>query len=312
MERFNQKLNSIDDQRNTINLDYTITDFLPSVNFVYAITSKSNLRLSYSKTINRPEFRELAPFLFFEYVSGFSYEGTSNLKRSTISNYDFRYEIYPGRAQLLSVSAFYKDFTDPIEILQIPNTSSQTKFVNTNSAKSYGLELEFRTLVSTLFGIKKDDAFLSKFTLAGNAAIIKSDVVIGTPIEGIPQIQLVTNRRLQGQSPYIINGSLNFSDEKTGLSSTFSLNRVGDRVVLTGTKINANIYEKARTVMDFQIAKSVLNNLIELKFTAKDLLAQDISFYFDYDESKTYTNADRFFALNKAPRVFTLSATIKW
>jgi TonB-dependent receptor len=313
MESFNQKLNAIRDNNDTVRLNTTVTDFLPSANFVYAVTPKMNLRLSYSQTINRPEFRELAPFLFFDYATAVTYQGDPALRRAKIDNYDFRFEFFPGRAQVFSASAFYKDFTNPIEIIQIPNTSSQTKYVNTQSAKVYGVEVEFRTLVSTLFGIKKENALLSKFTLAGNAAYIKSDVIIGPNVlPGIPSETLVTNRALQGQSPYIINGSLGFNDEKTGLSSTLSVNRVGDRVILSGTKINPNIYEKARTVVDFQVAKFFVKNILELKFTVRDILAKDIGFYFDIDESKSFTERDRYFGLNRAPRVFNFSATYKF
>jgi hypothetical protein len=99
---------------------------------------------------------------------------------------------------------------------------------------------------------------------------------------------LVTDRALQGQSPFIINGSLGYNDEKSGFSSTISLNRVGDRVLIGGTYNTADIYEKARTVMDFQVAKVMLENAIELKFTVRDILAQNISYYFDFDKSKSY------------------------
>ncbi len=310
MESFNQKLNSFRD-RDTISVNTNIQDFLPSVNFVYALTKKMNVRLSYTQTINRPEFRELAPFIFYEFVSNYSYEGQESLKRAKIKNYDFRYEFFPGRAQLFSVSAFYKEFTDPIEIITVPNTSNQTIYNNALSAQVYGIELEFRTLLSTILGIKKEDAFLSKFTLAGNAAYIKSSVKLG-PLFGFTPDQLVTDRALQGQSPYLINGSLGFNDEKTGLSSTLSVNRIGDRILFGGTFKDPDIYEKARTIVDFQLSKSFLKSKVEVKLTAKDILAQNISFYFDFDESKSFTQNDRYFSSNNAPRVISFSATYKF
>lgn len=310
METFNQKLNTIKNLRDTVKIDKTVTDFLPSINFVYAVTPKMNLRLSYSETVNRPEFRELADFLFFDYVTNFSYSGLDNINRAKIVNYDFRYELFPGKAQLFSVSAFYKKFTNPIEIVQIPNTTGQTQYVNSTSANVYGLEAEFRVLLSTIFGIKKEDALLTKFTLTGNAAYIKSNVKIDS-LFGFPASQLLTDRALQGQSPYIVNGSLGYNDDKTGLSSTLSLNRVGDRILIAGTYNTADIYEKARTVIDFQLAKFFLKNTLEVKFTVRDILAQNINFYYDFDRTKSYTKKDRYFSSNIAPRVFSFSATIK-
>jgi TonB-dependent receptor len=311
LENFNQKLNTVRNLSDTIRLNTIVKDFLPSVNLVYALTSKMNVRLSYAITINRPEFRELAPFLFFENQTNFLMEGDPNLKRAKINNYDFRYEFFPGKAQLFSISAFYKGFTDPIELVSLPNTSSQTIYENSKSAKVYGLEAEFRTLVSTLFGIKRENTLLNKFTLSANAAYTKSNVKLDS-IGLIPPEQLATDRALQGQSPYIINGSLGFNDDRSGLSSTLSVNRVGDRIFIAGTYQNADIYEKARTVIDFQLAKFFLHNALELKFTVRDILAQKIIFYSDFDKSKTFTGGDKYFSTNTAPTVISFSATFKF
>jgi outer membrane receptor protein involved in Fe transport len=311
MEDFTQKLNALRDLNDTIKLNTTVTDFLPSVNFVYALTPKMNIRLSYASTLNRPEFRELAPFLFFENVTGYSISGYEKIERTKIKNYDFRYEFFPGKAQLISVSAFYKDFDKPIEFITLPQTSSQAVYVNAKSGKVYGLEAEFRTQISTLFGIKNEKNFLNKLTLSANAAYMKSNVRLDS-LFGFPADQLVTSRALQGQSPYIINTALAFSDEKIGLSTTLSLNRVGDRVAIGGPYNIPDIYEKARTVIDFQLAKSFLKNTVELKFNAKDILAQNINYYFDYDKNKSYSaDKDRYFSTLKAPRIFSVSATMK-
>jgi outer membrane receptor protein involved in Fe transport len=228
-----------------------------------------------------------------------------------INNYDFRYEFFPGKAQLFSVSAFYKDFTNPIELVSLPFTSSQTYYQNAKSAKVYGVEAELRTLVSTLLGIKREGAFLSKFTLSANAAYIKSNVQLDS-IGLISSDMLATDRALQGQSPYIINGSAGFNDDKTGISSTLSVNRVGDRIFIAGTFNTADLYEKARTVVDFQLTKSLLKNALEFKFTAKDILAQKINFYFDYDRSKSFTEKDKYFSTTTAPQVYSFSATLKF
>jgi len=312
MEKFNQKLNALKDLNYPINLNETIIDYLPSANFVYAITPKTNLRLSYSTTINRPEYRELAPFQFFDDVTGITTSGISELKRAKIKNYDFRYEYFPGKAQLLSFSAFYKDFEKPIELLIYPSSSSQSGYTNTSAAYVYGVEAEFRVLLSTLIGIKKEDGLLSKFTLSANGAYMKSNVRTDN-FGFFPQVQLIKNRPLQGQSPYIINTSLSFNSEKMGLTSSVSLNRVGDRLAVAGNFQVPNIYERARTVVDFQVTKFFLKNVVEIKLNVKDLLAQDIRFYNDYDrEKKSYSkDKDIYIWYNNAPTVISLSATLK-
>ncbi len=315
VERFNQKLNTVNvgpGAAPKISIDTKVTDVLPSVNFVYALTNKMNVRLSYSQTINRPEFRELAPYLFFDYVGQYSIEGDTSLQRAEIKNYDFRYEFFPGKAQLFSVSVFYKEFKKPIEIIFIPGTTNQAAYANATSGKVYGVEAEFRTLLSTLIGIKNESSFLTKFTLSANAALMESSVKLGT-VGLFDLSRFDADRFLQGQSPYLINGSLGYNDDKAGVSVTFSANRVGDRLFIAGIKDEtADIYEKARTVLDFQLTKSFMKNALEIKFNARDILAQDISFYSDFDLSKSFTMRDKFFSTYKAPKVFSVSLTCKF
>jgi TonB-dependent receptor len=311
VENFNQKLNSFKDINLPVAINTTVTDVLPSVNLVYAATKKINFRLSYSKTINRPEFRELAPYLFYDFVTQFTYEGFDTLQRATINNYDFRFELFPGKAQLISVSAFYKDFTNPIEIVSNPVFKNLAVYSNAQSAKVYGAEIEFRTLLSTLFSVRNEEHLLSKFTLSANAAYIKSSVKLGR-FGFYDASLLATDRALQGQSPYLINSSLAYADEKTGFSSTLSINRVGDRISIAGTVIDADIYEQARTVVDFQIAKTLLAGKLEIKLTGKDLLSQKLNYYFDFDKSKSYTEKDRYFSSTLTPKIFNLNISYKF
>ena len=308
VEKFNQKLNSVRGFQDTVNLNTVITDVLPSGNVVYALTPKTNLRFSYSQTLNRPEFRELAPYVFYDFITQFNVEGYEKLKRAKITNYDFRYEFFPGRAQLFSISAFYKDFQNPIEFKRDKTNSGQLLYVNVLSAKNFGVEAEFRTLLSTIFAYRSTGV-LSKLTLAANASYIKSKVRV--PDEFFDNPANYRERALQGQSPYVLNGSLAYEDEKLGLSSTVSLNRVGDRIFIVGTEVQPNIYEKSRTVVDLQIAKFFLQNKLEIKFNIRDLLGQPLYFYFDADQDKKFSKWDKYFSSSIMPKVFTLTATYK-
>jgi hypothetical protein len=310
MERFNQTLTSIKDQRDTINLNTTVTDYLPSVNLVYALTSKMNLRASYSQTINRPEFRELAPFLFFDYATEYTYQGKDSIVRSKIANYDFRYEFFPGRAQVFSVSGFYKWITNPIEIIANPVFDNLANYQNSQWGRIYGVETEFRTLLSTLLGIRNENSLLDKITWSANGALIESKVKLNPFGLFDPALQR-TERPLQGQSKYLINSSIAFDDERLGLSVTASGNRVGDRIFIAGNIFDGDIYEKARTVIDFQVAKFFFQKKLEIKLTTRDLLAQKSIFYFDFDKSESYTERDRTFSSYTMPKTFNLSVSYR-
>ena len=306
MESFNQKLVAAQRGLGAININYTKVDFCPSANLVYSSSEKTNIRFSYSKTLNRPEYRELANFGFPEYLSGFFVSGDSTLKRASINNFDVRYEIFPGRAQLFSVSAFHKAITNPIEFSTSSFYTSEARYVQSKSATISGAEVEFRVLLSTIFARKNEKSLLNNFTLSGNGTITRSQVTLGNTLDSI------TSRALQGQSPYMINFALSYSDDSSGLSSTISLNRIGERLAIAGSNVLPEFYDNERTVIDFQIAKTFLDNKLELKFNARDLLAQDIITYLDFDRSKSYTDNDRIFTKNRAPRVFIFSASYKF
>lgn len=274
IENYTQLLNSKSDVGIPLFVKDTQLDILPSVNFVYSLNKKQNLRLSGSKTLNRPEFRELAPFLFFDFDTRFNTEGNPNLKIAEILNADLRYEFFPGKGQLFSTSLFYKNFKNPIEIQALAN--NQNKYQNAASGTNFGIELEFRLLLSA-FTSAKENKFLNDLTVFSNLAIIRSKVDISnlTPT--------AVDSPLQGQSPYVFNAGLQYLNKEMGWSFSSNINRVGDRITIHGNQTTGNtapaFWEKARTFLDFQIAKSFLKNKIELKLNVQNALAQDLIFY---------------------------------
>jgi TonB-dependent receptor len=311
IESFNQKLNSFKTIIDPININTTKTDVLPSINTVYSLDSKQNIRVSYAKTLNRPEFRELAPFAFFDFATRYNNSGIDTLKRATIDNYDLRYEIYPGKAQLFSVSLFYKAFVNPIELVSSPDNANEAIYQNALTAKVYGAELEFRYLLSSLFG-GSDNSVLQKLTWTGNASVIKSRILLGN-LGGFLAKDLNSNRPLQGQSPYVLNSAFTYSDDKRNVSFTASVNRVGERIFIVGTVNDADIWEKARTVVDLQLAKSYLNNKLEIKLNVRDLLAQKQIFYWELNQDTKYTaGVDQIFSSATFGRVISLGFNYKF
>lgn len=311
LENYNQKLNSVNTNFIPVHTTSSKLDILPSANLIYSFTSKQNLRFAFSKTLNRPEFREIAPFVFFDFVSRYSIEGDTLLQRSSINNYDLRYEFYPGRSQLFSFSGFYKNFTNPIELVSNPNGSRSATYQNAKSAKVYGIEGEVRSLIGTFFG-SSEKSILDKLTLSANVAILWSKIQLNRFGE-IDVKYLNSNRNLQGQSPYVFNSALTYANDETGISATLSANRVGPRIYIVGTKNDVDIYEQGRTALDFQVAKSFKKDKWEVKINAKDILAQKQIFFYDIDQNKKYSEAaDRIFSKNSYGRIISLTATYKF
>lgn len=284
VENYNQILNSKLDNGNPVVLNNSQTNYLPSANLIVGITKKQNIRLSFSKTLNRPEFRELAPFLFYDAATGRNTQGTPSLKIATISNADFRYEIFPGKGQLFSMSAFFKKFNDPIELQALANDSD--KYQNAKSGESKGIELEYRTLLSSIFG-GKEESVLTDITLFTNVAIIRSKVDISNL-----STTNVTDIPLQGQSPYVFNAGIQYINTLSGWAASVNMNRVGNRIAIQGNQTQgapeAALWEKSRTFLDLQIAKSFLKNKLEFKFNIQNLLAQDLIFYQNNDGESSH------------------------
>jgi len=261
--------------KKTVSIDTVYNDILPSVNFILSPNDKTNLRLSYARTLNRPEFRELAPFIFYDFNTQFSLNGDPKLQRALIDNYDFRTEWFPGAGQLISASLFYKDFTNPIELFQSQN-ASQISYTNVAKAYNRGFEFEYRFQLGAFY--KNDSSFLGKLidriTLFSNIAIINSQVGEGTGA--------TYSRPLQGQSPYVINAGISYYDLQSGFNLSINYNRIGQRIYIVGNNLFQEIWECPRDVIDFQISRMFFNKKLEIRLNVKDLLAQPLVFVQNY------------------------------
>jgi TonB-dependent receptor len=256
-----------------------VDDFLPGLNLTYKTTEQSNIRLSGSQTVIRPEFRELSPFAFFDFDLGATTTGNKDLLRTKVTNADLRYEIYPRAGEIFSVGVFYKYFDKPIELYfnQTGAGSSSTfNYINADKASGYGLEVDFR---------KKLDVIsdrLKNFTFQGNFSYIYNRVTS----EGIN-----LDRPMQGQSPYLVNASIQYDVEKIGLTTTLLFNQIGRRILYVGSSDYPPVWENPRALLDFQIAKKVMKNKGEVKLNLSDLLNQVAYYYHDLNNNGKFDKA---------------------
>ncbi len=245
-------------------------DFLPAVNFTYHPTEQINVRMAYSKTLARPEFREIAPFSYYDFLENEIVQGNINLKRTLVNNYDIRFEYYPARAaDLIALGFFYKSFTDPIEQVFLPSSSFEPirSFKNAQKANNYGVELEVRKSLDfihhSLFGL----AFV------GNASYIKSEVEFDNQNQTGTTYQ-ETTRPMQGQAEYVLNAGLYYDNYDGGFSASLVYNKVGQKILKVGFGGLGDVVEMPRDQVDFTVSQNITNDLT-LKFAAKDILAQD-------------------------------------
>lgn len=279
MENYDQLIGSVKawDKRHSHS---EVTDFLPGVNATLKLNNKTNLRLSGSQTVVRPELREVAPFQFFDFDLNATIQGAPGLQRTKITNADIRYELYPRAGETFSIGVFYKYFDKPIEqLFQLGGGGSSTiNFSNPDKATAYGAELELRKKLDVV------DAF-KNFTFLANLSYIKSKV---------SDPKLTIDRPLQGQSNYLINAGLLYDLEKAGLNISLLYNQIGDRIAYVGS-VNTvgggssdfpDTWEKSRPLLDFQIAKKIIKTKGEIRLGVSDILNQRAYFYQNLDGNK--------------------------
>lgn len=242
--------------RDTVNL-------FPSANLAVNISSTSLVRLTYGMSVNRPEFREMAPFYFVDFDQNAGIYGNEDIKSAYIHNVDLRYELYPGSSETFNAGIFYKYFINPIEVAIRGNNPTQFSFANISSAYSFGLETEARKNL----GFLSDR--LKKLTAVVNLSLIRSSVAFDRP--------------LQGQSPYIVNIGLFWQDNDRGLMASMVYNRIGKRIIAVGRpspnswESIPDIYEMPRNETDLAISKKIGRNL-EIKAGIKDLFGEQVVF----------------------------------
>jgi TonB-dependent receptor len=272
-----QKISALSNTGEQLEVNNPIFSPLPFLNSAFNLSDKSLVRLAYSRTVNRPEFRELAPFLYyqFEYEAGLF--GNADLKTANINNVDLRWEIYPDRGELITIGTFYKQFTNPIETyLQITTETPQLYFGNAQGAYSYGVELEARKSLASL-GTSR---LMRGLSMNINAAFIKSEVNVGN--QATNQIQY---RPLQGQSPYIVNAGIFFNDPQSGWSINTAYNVFGPRIFTVGDKVFPSWWELPRQSMDLQISRRFFADKVEFKFNVQNLLNAPFRIYQDNDSN---------------------------
>ncbi|MCC6818399.1 MAG: outer membrane beta-barrel protein, partial [Bacteroidia bacterium] len=264
-EYFNQTLNSAT-YNGPVKVALTNLNLLPSVNIaLYLDSAKSNtlLRLGYGRTVNRPEFRELAPFVYYDFMYDVNVVGNPDLQSAVIDNLDLRFEHYPNVGESFSLGLFYKNFTNPIEnYVQPIGLSQQFTLKNAKSAKNYGVEIELRRD----FKKHSQNRFLQHLSTMLNASYIYSSVDLGDD----STLSQSRTRPLQGQSPYIINAAFLYSSD-SGWKINVAYNIIGKRIVYVGNNIFPTVYEMPRHSLDITFNKKITQRL-SIKFGVSDVL----------------------------------------
>ena len=261
--RLRLKSVSLDGLSETSDSVYRKTDVLPSLAVNVRLGGSQTLRASVTRTLSRPEYRELSPLQEKGPIGELDFVGNPALQRALVNNYDLRWEMYPNPGEVLSLGVFAKTFDHPIERVQVStNGGNIYSFVNADAAENYGVEVDARKNLGALAGP------LAPFLVFANATVMRSSI---TP--GNTDISSLTNadRPMVGQAPYVVNGGVTYANESGRATATVLYNVVGRRIVTTGSGGIPDNYLEPRHLLDLSLQLPVYSTL-GVKFNARNLL----------------------------------------
>lgn len=240
-------------------------DFFPSLNVVYSANERQNIRGSYTKTIARPSFKELSYAQILDPITNRIFNGSlftygnwdGNLVETRIDNLDLRWESFREEGQMFSVSAFYKKFDKPIEMVRIPEQQTSTEFQprNVGDGQLLGIEIEARKNLSFI------SPALNKLLLNVNVTMVQSQIEM-TELEYNSRKQYekvgqtVENKReMAGQSPYVINAGFTYTNDSLGVDAGLFYNVKGPTLYIVGAGLFPDIYFESFHSLNLSVSK---------------------------------------------------------
>lgn len=293
--------------------------WLPGATLTWQVQSDLQVRLSASKTIARPQFRELIFQFYFDPDSNRQYQGNPLLVDSKLTNAEARVEWYFAPEQRLQIAGFYKKIDRPIETF-ITGGDQVTSFANAPQAILYGAEFELQKHFD-LSGLGGDDSFWAgrRLVVIGNYTFTKSELKVGpgdtTSVFGASSSIATDYFRdgtpLTGQSDHIINAQFGLESTDRLSQQTLLLTYASDRVVsrgLNGTPPQPDVLEKPGFQVDFVVREGieVMGGELELKFEARNITGNKHSEFQQSGDNRIQVNSYR------VGRSFAMSASMKF
>ncbi|HEA29456.1 MAG TPA: TonB-dependent receptor [Leeuwenhoekiella sp.] len=250
--------------------------YLPSLNIKYTLNDDMNLRLSGSKTVSFPEFKEVSPFVYEDVTTrvGGNPDILNDPAISNIYNLDLKYEWFISSGELFSIAGFAKEIKDPInKVIANDATGTQRYFRTGDKANVYGVELELRKNLIT------DENGKANLGIGFNGTYMYTHQDLRSS-NGLFSSTLDRSDELQGASPFLLNADINYSP--TGMENYKPVANIifsyfDDRIDALGSGQLGNIVEKSVSTLDFVLRNEIGNNW-EVNFSAKNLLDPNIQY----------------------------------
>ncbi len=273
-------------------------DLFPSLNFIYSVTQNQNIRVSYSRTIARPSFKEVSFAQIIDPITNRIFNGSlfpysdweGNLTETRIDNYDLRWELFMGGGQIFSTSVFYKKFDNPIELVRIPEQQTSTEYQprNVGDGSLYGIELEMNKNLDFI------SSALRHLTLSGNITFVESKIEMTEREFNSRKTyeksgeNVTDSRQMARQAPYMVNLGITYDNYETNWEAGIFYNVKGPAINIVGAGLFPDIYDEPFHSLIFSVNKKFgKNENTILSIKADNLLNDRIeSFYRSFRASK--------------------------
>lgn len=262
-------------------------DMLPSAVATFFLTDKQQLRAGFSQTLSRPDFRELSSAPFTDINTNQETVGNPNLKQTSITNWDLRWEYYLSPTENIFAGFFWKDLTKPIELVAVPGSAGLNTYQNTDKANIYGFELELLKKLDFVHPV------LQNFYIGGNYTWSASNVQLNAQ----NLIAQTTNDRpLQGHSAQIFNFQIGYDNPAWKTQATLLYNISSKRIMAAGVLGAPDKYEQPVHQLDFVLSQNLYKGL-SVQASMQNLLDDDIRITQGDEITRQYRRG-RFFNLS--------------
>ncbi|WP_088655950.1 TonB-dependent receptor [Geofilum rhodophaeum] len=292
-------------------------DLFPTLNLIYQVSEQQNLRASYARTVARPSFKELSFAQILDPISNTIFNGglytygdwDGQLSESYIQNFDLRWELFFERGQNVSASVFYKQFSDPIELVRIPEQQTSTEYQprNVGEASLYGIEFEFNQ------GLDLLSPMLSGLSVNGNLTLVQSKAEMPEAEYNARKAyektgqNIARERAMAGQSPWVVNAGLVYAAAEKGWDAGLFYNVKGPTLLIVGAGLFPDIYQSPFHSLNLSLSKKLgEEQRTSLSFKASNLLNQDQESYYEAygaaNETYSYRAPGRSFSVGLSHR----------
>ncbi len=264
-----------------IDIDNNTTDILPYFDASFRPADKVVLKIGYSHSVNRPAFRELSPYTFYDFDYRTDIKGNPDLENATIRNLDLSFLYIFGSQEYLSVSPFYKKIENPIEMIYIVRSDKPLfTFDNAHEAELGGIEVEFSKRFSNY-----KESYLHNLIFLGSFSYTSSSINLGDSTS-----EVSSSRPLQGQIPLIFSGGLTFITPQKDAQVTVEYKHMGKSLFSVGDGVNTfPWYNAPSNMLNAGVGYTLKNNLT-FHITAVNLLNARISQFEDTNYNGSITD----------------------